>query len=929
MVAVVAVLYAIIVNARPHFLFYMADDLGHLWPEGTGIAMQPSQHITHAEARDIMPNFERVRAEGAIFTRAYTATPICAPARFTVLTGRYCSTSPHARTTADRGSVVYVDNVACNFVWKRLAKRRWQKRKQVVARQRQTSLSASQSHAQSNSIMIESDSDDNSLTPIPTMPQQLASAGYRTILSGKWHLTASTSVGGNYSDLVASIKEAGFTDVVAAYATNIMDHPTISHNPEWCTAQANDAMSRVIDLNENFFLYFTPTLPHSPDAFVALKNFSDRVTPAGVLEASPISGFTLSRRDIITHVHRVVGMGPQFSGRSLEHRRSRVAGLIGCDQALGSLLNHLTKLGQLDNTVVVVTSDHGKSYKGTLAAEPGIRVPLFVRYPRIFPRGSRVDALVTSLDHAPTFYALAGMTNTEVALTHGQSWSTIETHTATKSSTSRSHDNPTTLTPAVIASSMAVERCLVFEMRTERAVLCAFVDGHHLKLIATPSMDNGFCPVEPLVLVDVDDDATGSTNLIHNPVYTRYAVRLNTILACHVRATDPFAPTDGDMDCTAMSNRDNDDMEGRLSTLSLRRQPWMSQLVPPFQRPPAAKYVAAAQRLRVHAWDPATFYATNPALQCATRRDRHSGNTTRRPSRHGYVVTAGARPYHTHHRLGEPTTAASALACRAVCDATPQCASFTFSQSQAACSVYAPLPTEEVRMDAFTKHSGPPRVGSAAGGDYYRRLVCTSRCSTEPTDGLVEFRGKIPHASTLHVLEMATPTVAACADACRTSPLACVAFTWSHQPRRGANANGNGDGTVTGGNTNTVTTTDGGGGTCMFYRERMDATDLVDAHIPTMSFYHLPTCTPPCPRTALGMFWEAKGLSPARCFGVWGCMVIQIICSALVRRRNIDVAPHGQHCRHCLSVSALIVMLTVYVHTDTTNLFVAFLTLLF
>ena len=48
------------------------------------------------------PTIDRIRDEGIIFTRSYASSPVCAPARYSLLTGRYASKCQNARITALR-----------------------------------------------------------------------------------------------------------------------------------------------------------------------------------------------------------------------------------------------------------------------------------------------------------------------------------------------------------------------------------------------------------------------------------------------------------------------------------------------------------------------------------------------------------------------------------------------------------------------------------------------------------------------------------------------------------------------------------------------------------------------------------------------------------------------------------------------------------
>lgn len=87
------------------------------------------------------------------------------------------------------------------------------------------------------------------------------------------------------------------------------------------------------------------------------------------------------------------------------------------DDQMGRLFAYLEETGRMQETMVVVTSDHG-DYLGdhwlgekNLFHEPSIKVPLIVYDPRAqadATRGSTCDALVEAIDLAPTFLEFAG-----------------------------------------------------------------------------------------------------------------------------------------------------------------------------------------------------------------------------------------------------------------------------------------------------------------------------------------------------------------------------------------------------------------------------------------------------------------------------------------------------------------------------------------
>ncbi len=88
-----------------------------------------------------------------------------------------------------------------------------------------------------------------------------------------------------------------------------------------------------------------------------------------------------------------------------------------CDDQLGVLLDHLEATGQMQDTMIVLTSDH-RDYLGDhwlgemdLFCAPSVKVPLIIYDPRNAAdatRGTGCDALVESIDLAGTFVEVAG-----------------------------------------------------------------------------------------------------------------------------------------------------------------------------------------------------------------------------------------------------------------------------------------------------------------------------------------------------------------------------------------------------------------------------------------------------------------------------------------------------------------------------------------
>lgn len=81
------------------------------------------------------------------------------------------------------------------------------------------------------------------------------------------------------------------------------------------------------------------------------------------------------------------------------------------DQQLARVLARLEALGELDRTLVVVTSDNGMPFPRAKVSlyDPGVRMPLAIRWPARISGGRTVDDFVSHLDFAPTFLEVAGL----------------------------------------------------------------------------------------------------------------------------------------------------------------------------------------------------------------------------------------------------------------------------------------------------------------------------------------------------------------------------------------------------------------------------------------------------------------------------------------------------------------------------------------
>lgn len=89
--------------------------------------------------------------------------------------------------------------------------------------------------------------------------------------------------------------------------------------------------------------------------------------------------------------------------------------LASIDESLGRVLATLEEMGELDNTVIIYTSDNGY-FMGEhtfldkrLAYENSMRVPMLIRYPKLIKQNTQIKEQCLNIDIAPTILNLAGI----------------------------------------------------------------------------------------------------------------------------------------------------------------------------------------------------------------------------------------------------------------------------------------------------------------------------------------------------------------------------------------------------------------------------------------------------------------------------------------------------------------------------------------
>ncbi|MDF1823511.1 MAG: sulfatase [Verrucomicrobiales bacterium] len=225
-----------------------------------------------------------------------------------------------------------------------------------------------------------------------TIADALAGAGYRTGLSGKWHL--------GY-DFERRPLQQGFDHFFGLLGGNhhYFEHMDRIGVPDlWLgneeverTGYSTDLVTedaiRFIEVEDDrpFFLYLSHPAPHFP---------------------------WQGPDDIKKSIQ------PKKKSWQQGDRETYVAMVERMDEGIGEVLAKLDELGLRENTLVVFTSDNGghtysrnEPLKGAKATiwEGGTRVPCLVRWPSVIPAQSMSSQVGITMDWASTFRGLAGL----------------------------------------------------------------------------------------------------------------------------------------------------------------------------------------------------------------------------------------------------------------------------------------------------------------------------------------------------------------------------------------------------------------------------------------------------------------------------------------------------------------------------------------
>ncbi len=328
-------------DSRPNILVIITDDQGY---GDLGIHGNPKIKTPHLD------EFSRQ----SVRLKNFYVSPVCAPTRASLLTGRYNYRTGVVDTYLGR-AMMHPDEV--------------------------------------------------------TLAEMLAAAGYRTGIFGKWHLGDNAPLRpidqGFQQSLVikgGGIGQSSDPPGGSSYRDPILQHDGNAERVQgYCSDIFADAAGEFIRESDDrpFFAYLAFNCPHEP----LLAPEAELASYKGVNLA--LKGFPQLGKPI-----------PAEFAAPAENVARVYAMVTNIDTNVGKVLKVLEEKGVAENTIVVFLTDNGpakprfnaglRGWKGSVY-DGGIHVPCYIRWPGHLPPGAVVDRIAAHIDLAPTLLDACGV----------------------------------------------------------------------------------------------------------------------------------------------------------------------------------------------------------------------------------------------------------------------------------------------------------------------------------------------------------------------------------------------------------------------------------------------------------------------------------------------------------------------------------------
>lgn len=299
-----------------------------------------------------------------------------------------------------------------------------------------------------------------------TFPKLLQTAGYKTAMVGKWHLISEPQ-GFDFWSVVSGQEEQG-----DYYSPEFVEMGQQITEPGYVTDVITDKAIKFIDEVADeapFMVMLHQKAPHRnwmpaphhlgmfndtvfPEPETLFDDYTTRGDAARTQDMSIANTLKndwdlklLTREEILAGGNRLYNVYTRmpeevqhkwdsvYAPRIAEYRSGKLKGkelvrwkyqqfmrdylatVMSVDENIGRVLDHLEKIGELDNTIIVYTSDQGFFlgehgwFDKRFMYEECQRMPFIVRYPMSIKAGTTTSAIAMNIDFGPTFLDYAGV----------------------------------------------------------------------------------------------------------------------------------------------------------------------------------------------------------------------------------------------------------------------------------------------------------------------------------------------------------------------------------------------------------------------------------------------------------------------------------------------------------------------------------------
>lgn len=377
-------------NIKPNIIYILADDLGY------------GEVGVYGQEKILTPNIDQLAKTGMIFTQHYSGSPVCAPSRDVLLTGK------HAGHAYIRGND------------------EWKERGDVW----DYAKTAADPNLEGQRPILKG---------TVTIGSLLQKAGYKTGIFGKWGLGAPLSEG--------NPNLQGF-DYFYGYNCQRQAHnlypPHLWENEKKIILNneliiPNTKLDKDADpYDEKSYARFQQN-DYAPEkihekALAFIKQNKDH--PFFLYYASPLPHVPLQiPREHVDKYRKLFGEEEPYLGNKgyfpNRYPRATYAAIISyLDEQVGELVSTLKELGLYENTLIIFSSDNGPTYVGGVdynffnSAKPfqngygrtkgfvyegGIRIPMIANWPNHIEKGSVSEHISAFYDVLPTLCDIVGV----------------------------------------------------------------------------------------------------------------------------------------------------------------------------------------------------------------------------------------------------------------------------------------------------------------------------------------------------------------------------------------------------------------------------------------------------------------------------------------------------------------------------------------